>query len=273
MQQTVLVTGATDGIGLATAKQLVSLGHRVLVHGRSETKATLAVGQIKTSLKENISQEKLIPVWADLSEMSQVVELADKVKTLAPDLDVLLNNAGVYLNSRELSKDGFEMTFAVNHLTPFLLSHHLLPTLKERPQGRVITLSSIAHAKGRVRFDNLQSEKHFDGYDAYATSKLCNVLFTRALAAMTKNTRVTANCLHPGVISTKLLHAGFKLQGEPTSEGAKTSVFLATSPQVATITGAYFVNCKETMVSVSGQDDKLAVQLWKKSEELLKAWL
>lgn len=272
--RTVLVTGATDGIGLATAKKLFHLGHKVLVHGRSEEKARFATGQVITATTNpECSSKDAIPVWGDLSNMSEVVQLAHQVRKAAPELDVLLNNAGVYMNERVLTNDGFEMTFAVNHLAPFLLTHHLLPELKKRNHARVITVSSIAHSKGHLNLDNLQSEKHFDPYEAYAMSKLCNVLFTRALAALTKNTPVTANCLHPGVIATKLLHAGFNIQGEKTSDGAKTSVFLVTAPEAATTTGAYFVNSRETIASRLAQDDKLAVQLWKKSEELLKNWL
>lgn len=272
--KTVLVTGSTDGIGLATAKRLFIGGHKVLVHGRDEQKARFAVGQILIYGGETEkSSEQLIPVWGDLSDMSQVVALANQVKKLAPDLDVLINNAGVYMNQKVLTKDKFEMTFCVNHLAPYLLTHHLLPTLKSRPAARIVNVASIAHQKGHIEFDNLNGEKHFDAYDAYATSKLCNILFTRVLAAMLKNTPVTANCLHPGVIDTKLLRAGFNIHGEGVDKGSETSYRLAVDEAVEKTTGGYFVNNKETYPARAAQDDNLAVQLWKHSEALLKPWL
>lgn len=273
-QKTILVTGATDGIGLATVRRLFVGGHKVLVHGRSEQKAKFAIGQVLvfSGMKEDSKTDKLIPVWGDLSNFSEVVALAKQVEKLAPDLNVLLNNAGVFMNERIITKDGFEMTFAVNHLAAQLLTHHLLPILKDKPHARVVTVSSIAHSRGHIHFDNLNGEKHFEGYEAYAASKLMNVHFTRVSAALHKNSNVKFNCLHPGVIGTKLLRAGFNIQGEGVEEGCKTSVFLATDPSVAQTTGGYFVNSKETIPSRLGQDENLAVQVWKKSEELLKPW-
>ncbi len=270
----ILVTGGTDGIGLATCRNLFISGHRILLHGRNEKKANLAIEKILgvSGSKSGSSSSQIFPVWGDLSEMSQVVELAHQVQAKAPDLSVLINNAGVYMKDRVLTKDGFEMTFAVNQLAVHLLTHHLLPTLKTQRHSRVVTLSSVAHTRGHVDFDNLNSEKHFDGYDAYSASKLMNVLFTRCLAALNKGTGLTANCLHPGVIDTKLLRAGFNIQGEVPEAGCLTSVYLATSPEVESVTGKYFVNCQETIASRLGQDDKLAVQCWTKLEEILKPW-
>ena len=270
----ILVTGATDGIGLATARQLFELGHKIFVHGRNEKRAEFAIGQIlaHAALKTAPKSNRLVPVWGDLSEMSQVVSLARQVEALAPNLSVLINNAGVYMDKRVLSKDGFEMTFAVNHLAVHLLTHHLLSTLRNQNHARVVTVSSMAHSRGRIQFDNLNSEKHFDGHEAYATSKLMNILFTRCLAALNKDTSIRANSLHPGVIDTKLLRAGFSIRGDTIEQGCQTSVCLATDPELEMITGKYFVNCKETIPSRLGQDDNLAVQLWKKSEEILKPW-
>lgn len=273
--KTVLVTGSTDGIGLATAKQLFILGHKVLIHGRTKEKADLAVGSIfaQSGLADVNGKKRLIPVWGDLSHLNEVVELANQVKKIAPDLDVLLNNAGVYMEKRVLTADGFEMTFGVNHLAVQLLTHHLLPILKSRPSARVVTVSSIAHPKGHLEFDNLNGEKHFEGYAAYSTSKLCNILFTRVLAAILKDTNVTSNCLHPGVIDTKLLRAGFNIQGDSVDKGCETSVFLAIDPSVEKKTGGYYINSKETYPSRVAQDDNLAIKLWKKTEEILKPWM
>jgi NAD(P)-dependent dehydrogenase (short-subunit alcohol dehydrogenase family) len=273
--KTILVTGSTDGIGLATAKRLFIMGHRVLIHGRSEERAKLAVGQVLVHGGADPKKDtnRVLSVWGDLSVMSEVVELAYQVQKQAPDLDVLINNAGVYANELHLTKDGFELTFCVNHLAPFLLTHHLLETLKSRPSARIVNVASIAHQRAQLDFDNLKGEKHFDGYEAYSASKLCNVLFTRALAAILKNTHVTANCLHPGVIDTKLLRAGFNIQADTVDRGIETSVKLAVDPSVEKTTGGYFVNSKMSYASRLGQDDNLAVKLWKKSEDLLKSWL
>jgi len=273
--KTILVTGSTDGIGLATAKKLFVSGHRVVVHGRDEKKAKQALGQILTfgGLQADAKTDQIIPVWGDLSEMAQVVQLSEQVKKVAPELDVLINNAGVFMTTRVLSKDGFEMTFCVNHLAVHLLTRRLLDLLKSRPAARVVTVSSQVHSKGHLDFDNLNGEKHFDGYDAYANSKLCNILFTRDLAAFLKNTAVTSNCLHPGVIGTKLLRAGFNIQGDSPEQGAETPSYLAVHTAVGSTTGAYFVNSRLSYASRLGQDDTLAVKLWKKTEEILKPWL
>lgn len=273
--RTVLVTGSTDGIGLATAQKIFNASHKVLVHGRNETKARDAIRKIATDhgRKPDAKTDRLIPVWGDLSIMSEVVELAKQVKTVAPQLDVLVNNAGVYMTKRVLTKDGFEMTFAVNHLAAHLLTKHLLETLKSQPAARIVNVSSQTHSKGHLDFDNLNGEKHFDGDAAYANSKLCNVLFTRDLAALLKNTHVTANCLHPGVIDTKLLRAGFSIHGNSPDVGAETPYYLAVHSAVERVTGAYFVDMKMNFASRLGQDDTLAVKLWKKTEEILKPWL
>lgn len=275
MKKTILVTGATDGIGFATCKALVLLGHRVLVHGRTEEKARMAAGKIlvMAELKEDSKNPLLIPVWGNLSSMAEVRQLGQQVGKVAPELDVLINNAGVYMNERVLTGDGFETTFAVNHLAVHLLTHHLMPILKSRPEARVVTVSSIAHQKGKLNLDDLQASKKFDGYEVYSSSKLCNVLFTRCLAALNKNTSVTANCLHPGVINTKLLRAGFSIQGDTVERGAETSVFLAVDPGIQKFTAGYFINGKAAIPSRLAQDDNLAVRLWRKSEELLKPWL
>jgi len=273
--KTILVTGATDGIGLETARQLFEKGHKVFIHGRSEVKAREAIGKIMAvaSPAAHKNVDHLVTVHGDLSDMIQVVDLANQMKNLSPSLDVLINNAGVYMTQKVLTKDHFEMTFAVNHLAVFLLTHHLVPTLKVAADARVVTVSSMAHLGAHLDFDNLQSEKSFDGYKAYATSKLANILFTRAFAALNKHTNISANCLHPGVISTKLLHAGFTMKGDTVSKGAETSVYLADSLDVETVTGKYFVNRHEAVPSRAAQDDASAVKLWKKSEDLLQKYL
>lgn len=273
--KTILVTGATDGIGLETARQLFEAGNKIFVHGRNEAKAREGIGKImsvaSSAAHKNVGN--LVTVFGDLSDMDQVKKLAEQIKSQTEALDVLVNNAGVYMKQRELTKDHFEMTFAVNHLAVFLLTHHLLPVLKKSGHARVVTVSSMTHSSAKLDFDDLQSEKSFDPYEAYSNSKLCNILFTRAFAATNKNTNIAANCLHPGVIGTKLLRAGFNMKGDSVAKGAETSVYLAESIDVETVTGKYFVNCRETSPSRTAQDDALAVKLWKTSEELLKKYL
>jgi retinol dehydrogenase-12 len=266
---TVLVTGATDGIGRETARQLFTAGMHVLVHGRSETKARRQASM----LSENASGSKVTPVWADLSVMSEVVALADQVGHVASELDILINNAGIYAKRREITDDGFEKTMAVNHFAPYLLTRLLGPLLSKAPAARVVTVGSMAHQSGAIDLDDLAFENGFDGYTAYASSKLANVLFTRALAKRLSGTKVTANCLHPGVIDTKLLHAGFSMKGASVAQGAKTSVYLATPEKVANISGRYFDNCREATPSRRARDDQLAEALWMRSEQLLHRFL
>lgn len=267
--KTALVTGATDGIGFETARQLAAHGLRVLVHGRNAGKAAAAAQRIARGTPE----ARVEPVAADLARMAEVVALAGTVEAKAPTLDVLLNNAGVYTDVRRLTPDGLETTMAVNHFAPFLLTHHLLGAVKRAPQGRIVTVSSMAHASGEIDADDLSLVHGYSGYGAYSTSKLANVLFTVALAKRLTGTHVTANCLHPGVIATKLLRAGFGMGGASVERGARTSVYLATSPEVEGVTGKYFVDCQAATPSRRARDERLAEVLWEASQRTLAAWL
>jgi NAD(P)-dependent dehydrogenase (short-subunit alcohol dehydrogenase family) len=259
-----LVTGATDGIGLQTALELARLGAQVLVHGRSEQKASAACKALVTQHEAGHFE----PVWGDLSKLEEVRSLARQVLEKAPTLDVLLNNAGVFLAERIVTIDGHETTLQVNHLAPFLLTALLRPALEAAPQGRVVNVSSMAHARGKVVLDDLQSSS-YDGYGAYALSKLLNVHFTRELARRLKGTRVTTSALHPGVIGTKLLRAGFGMRGASLEKGARTSVYCATAPELAHVTGRYYSDAKETPCAPHADDPKLEKVLWEKSEELV----
>lgn len=266
--KTALVTGATDGIGHETASQLGALGWRVIVHGRNEAKARRAAAALTGGANGDTYQ----PAWGDFSRMKEVVALARQVLKQAPILDVLVNNAGVSVDTRTVTEDGFELTMAVNHFAHFLLTHHLLAALRAAPAGRIVTVSSMTHSSGRIDLADLAFAEHFDGYRAYATSKLANVLFTVAIAKRLAGTAVTANCCHPGVISTKLLHGRFGMGGAPVTRGARTSVYLASSPEVANVSGKYFDDCRQVSPARAARDAELAESLWEASERLLRAY-
>lgn len=256
-----LVTGATDGIGLETARALTQRGDTVLVHGRTAEKAKAAAASLGPLAT---------PVWGDLGALAQVRALAAQVAQVLGDrpLDVLINNAGVFEAERRESADGHELTMAVNHLAPFLLTKLLLPALTKAPQGRVVNVSSMAHARGRLDLTDFELKRHFEGYAAYATSKLANVLFTHALARRLAGTSVTTAALHPGVISTKLLRKGFGATGAPLAQGAKTSVYVATAPELAKVNGRYYSDSREVSPAAQANDEPLEEQLWELSERL-----
>ena len=267
--KTALITGATDGIGRQTARQLIAGGWRVLVHGRNQSKAA---DQAKALAREH-ADAHIEPVSGDLSRMSEVTALADQVRDAAPVLDVLINNAGVYEPRRHLTADGFERTMAVNHFAHFLLTRRLLDTITGAPGGRIVVVSSMTHQGARLDLGDLTFARGYSAYSAYAASKLANILFARALAERLEGTSTTVNALHPGVIGTKLLRAGFGMGGSPVEQGARTSVYLATSPEVQGVTGKYFVDSHEARMSTEARDRGLAQSLWAESERLLQAFL
>ena len=257
-----LVTGSTDGIGKETARRLAQMGATVLVHGRSRKRGEKALEEIL----ERTGSKKLGLVVGDLSSLSQVRGIAEQVKADYDRLDVLINNAGVVAEERTETEDGYELTFAVNHLAPFLLTALLLEELKESAPSRIITVSSIAHGGARIDFDDPNLERGYSMNKAYARSKLANLLFTYELARRLEGTGVTANALHPGVIGTKLLDVGFGGGGSPVEPGAETSVYLATSPEVEDVTGRYFRKNRETN---SSHDEEAQRKLWELSERMV----
>lgn len=269
--KTILITGATDGIGRETARQLLDQGHRLLIHGRNLEKAQRTIHDLGAAEKPVGPSAEA--VYGDLSDMGQVLDLAEQVKRKTAVLDVLIHNAGVFANEWQLTVDGLEFTMAVNHFAPFLLTHALLSHVQASPQGRFVTVSSIAHEGGRIDLQDLSLSRNFNGYRAYANSKLANVLFTVALSQRLMDGNTTANCLHPGVISTKLLHSGFGITGASVGEGARTSVFLATAPEVGQVSGRYFIDCETVKPSSIAQDRRLAEEFWLTTEAALQPFL
>lgn len=259
----ILITGSTDGIGRQTALELAKEQHEIIVHGRNAERGSKVVADLqKISGNENIHY-----LNADLSQFEEINKLAGEVRKKFSHLDVLINNAGVFETEEIILPNGLERTFMVNHISYFSLTLQLLDLLKNSDEARIVNVSSMAQA-GTIDFDNLQSEKYFDGYNAYAVSKLANVLFTYKLARLLKGTDITANCLHPGVIRTKLLHAGWGSGGASTETGAKTSVFVATDPSLKGKSGLYFVNLQERRSSAISYDQKIQDRLWEISLEI-----
>jgi len=268
--KTVLVTGSTDGIGLETAKQLAEMGAHVLLHGRDKGKGVQAVKKITQATCYGSVDLYL----ADFSSFKQVKRLADEISRENNALHGLINNAGNFYNQRYLNESGFEMTFAVNYLAPFLLTMLLLDLLKTSAPARIVNVASSAHRIiQRIDFENLQGEKRYDPFEAYALSKLGNVLFSNALAERLKSTHVTVNALHPGVVATKLLKKSYDLDGISAADGAATSVKLAAGMDVAKITGKYFRNAQQRQPSDVAMDEKNQEKMWKITREMLGRYL
>lgn len=262
---TVLFTGSTDGIGRQCALELAKSGATVLLHGRDGSRGKSVLEDIrKVSGNANVDL-----VIADFRSLAHVRRMAAEILDKYSRLDVLVNNAGTYLRKHEMTEDSFESTFAVNHLAPFLLTNLLLDLLKKCAPAKIINVSSMAHQQGRFDVTNLQAEKHFDAYGAYALSKLANLMFTYELARRLEGSGVTVNALHPGVISTKLLRAGFgSFGGRPVKDGADRIMHLIRMPHDANVTGRYFVDDKEAVSSTQACDPRLQKELWLLSEKL-----
>jgi NAD(P)-dependent dehydrogenase (short-subunit alcohol dehydrogenase family) len=261
----ILVTGSTDGIGKATALELARRGAHVILHGRDQEKGEAVLEEIEEKSKNH----HLDLFIEDLSSLERVRKLAFEVEYEYRRMHVLINNAGVFMPERKLSEDGIEMTFTVNYLAPFLLTRKLLDLLRDSSPSRIINVASVAHESARMDWDNLQGDRQYDGFQAYAFSKLALIMFTYALAEKLEGTGITVNCLHPGVIKTKLLRAGFgDYPGAPPQHGARTPVYLATSPDVENVSGKYFENCIPKRSSSLSYDRKLQEKLWEISEKL-----
>jgi NAD(P)-dependent dehydrogenase (short-subunit alcohol dehydrogenase family) len=270
-----LVTGATNGIGKVTALELAKMGATVIIVGRNPDKTEAVVNEVRAqSGNDNVKK-----ALADLSSMADVRALAQEFKRTYSRLDVLVNNAGAYFNKRHTTVDGYEMTFALNHLSYFLLTALLLDVLKSSAPARIVNVSSDAHRGARLDFNNLHGEQRFSGIAAYARSKLANVLFTYELVKRLQGTNVTANALHPGFVATGfgannglLMRAGIgimtRLMGISPEEGAKTTLYLASSPEVEGVTGKYFDKCRVVQSSAASYEVDARERLWQVSEQL-----
>jgi NAD(P)-dependent dehydrogenase (short-subunit alcohol dehydrogenase family) len=268
-----MVTGATSGLGAVTARELAQFGATVVVVGRDHGRCERQVESIKRQTGSRV--EALV---ADLSSQAQVRRLAGAFRRRFARLDVLVNNAGSYFMRRELSVDRLEMTFALNHLAHFLLTNLLLERLEASPSARVVNVSSSAHEQAKMDFEDLQCERHYERIEAYARSKLANLLFTYELARRLEGGRVTVNALDPGIVATNLGSNNGWLRTKVRNlfnrnligpeEGAATSVYLARSPEVEGVTGRYFFQRKEVGSSEASHDEADAETLWRMSEDL-----
>ena len=270
-----IITGATSGIGKVMAQELAKKGFDLVLPVRNMQK-----GQ---KLKEQILSENdtaIIDLFhCDLASLDSVKSFCDNFCNNYSKLDVLINNAGVWNKKRKVTVDGFEETFAVNHLSHFLMTNLLLDMLTASNDGRIINVASEAHRFARLNFDDLMSS-NYSHYKVYGRSKLANILFTLHLDSIINSDNLTVNCLHPGVVATNLfdrlgviINKLFKLFMVTSQEGAKTAIYLATSKEIKNTSGKYFKNCKQVQPWSAARDKNAAKKLWNESLKLTRAWL
>jgi NAD(P)-dependent dehydrogenase (short-subunit alcohol dehydrogenase family) len=270
----VVITGATSGIGEVAAQRLAGMGARIVLVARDKTRGEPALARLRRggrSLSHSIH-------YGDLSRISEMKRLAVEIAAAEPRIDVLINNAGAMFSSRETTEDNLERTFAVNHMAYFVLTLGLRERLLAASPARIVNTASDAHTGRVLEFDDLQSTQKFSALNVYGRSKLCNILFTRELARRWGGKGVTANCLHPGFVATRfgdrsgglLSHAVrlAKLFAISPQKGAETIVYLASSPDVASVSGEYFYKCRPAMPTTEARDDAAAKRLWIESAKL-----
>jgi NAD(P)-dependent dehydrogenase (short-subunit alcohol dehydrogenase family) len=273
--KTVIVTGSTNGIGYAAACELARKGAQTVLVSRSAEKCAQSVEKIK----RETGNTQVEFIAADLSTKAGVQEVAHEFKKRHTRLDVLLNNAGAIFMSRQVSSDGIEMTIALNHLNYFHLTILLLDVLKASSPARIVSVSSAAHRGGKINFDDIQFKKGYSGMKAYSQSKLANVLFTYEMARKLEGTKVTANALHPGFVDTgfaknngglvKFAMGLLKPMQRKVDEGAQTSIYLASSPEVEGVSGKYFADSKAVDSDPASYDKAAAEKLWQLSLEMI----
>ena len=279
--RTCLITGATDGIGKEAAIELAKKGCNLILIGRNKKKGEKVVKQIRKVADSYVDIDYFT---ADLMLMKEVSRVSDEVSRKYPKIDVLLNNVGAYFAFRGLTKEGFERTFALNHLGYFLMTKKLLPLVEKSNYKRIVNVSSSAHYGIDFEFDNLNGEKKYSGFDVYKKSKLANVMFTYELAKRVKDKGITANCLHPGFVSTNfgknnnflwrnVIRVAMWLTAINVKDGAKTSIHLACSDEVKDITGRFFANCEVKRGSSKAKNEEHNRRLWDISEDYVKKFV
>jgi NAD(P)-dependent dehydrogenase (short-subunit alcohol dehydrogenase family) len=272
--KTVVITGATSGIGEVAADRLAAKGARIVFIARDRARGEETLKHLNA-----IAPGAAHAVhYADLSRLSEMKRVGAEIAAAEPHIDVLINNAGAAFTQHQVTEDGLEMTFALNHMSYFVLTHFLRAQMGAC--GRIVSTSSGAHRGARLDFDDLQSEKKYSGFAVYGRSKLCNILFTRELARRLSGTGITANCLHPGFVATRFgsangglfavalgLAKNFALSPE---QGAQTIIYLASSPEVEGTSGLYFNKCKPETPTAAAQNDADASRLWEISAGLAR---
>jgi NAD(P)-dependent dehydrogenase (short-subunit alcohol dehydrogenase family) len=270
--KTVIITGATSGIGEVAAIRLAEKGARIVFTARDKARA----GDTMAALKRANPRGDHAMHMADLSQLSEMKRAAAALAR-EPQIDVLVNNAGALFNKRTETADGLEMTFALNHMAYFVITNISLGKLKAR--ARIVTVASNAHRGARLDFDDLQSRRGYTGFPVYSRSKLCNILFNRELARRLAGSGVTANALHPGFVATRfgndsggivraVLKVAKPIGAISPEEGAQTIIYLASSPDVAAVSGEYFYECKPATPTAEARNDDDAKRLWDISQKI-----
>jgi NAD(P)-dependent dehydrogenase (short-subunit alcohol dehydrogenase family) len=272
--KTVVLTGATSGIGLIAAGELAKKGARMVIVARDKARGEQTLAMLRQAgpgVDHSVH-------YADLSRIKEMKRVAADIAAAEPKIDVLINNAGALFNSRQLTEDGLELTFALNHVSYFVMAHGLRDRLVAAAPARLINTASDAHKGNKLDFNDLQSANGFSGMKVYGRSKLCNILFTRELARRWSGNSVTVNTLHPGFVSTRFgdesggyfsyLVRFAKLFAISPEKGAETIVYLASSPAVASTSGQYFYKCRPATPTREAQDDDSAGRLWQETAKL-----
>ena len=272
--KTVVITGGTSGIGEVAALELAQMGARIVLVAREKSRAEATLARLRKRGPELAHTAH----YADLTRLAEMKRVAAQIAAVEPRIDVLINNAGAMFGARRITQDGIERTFALNHMAYFVMTEGLCARLAGAGDARIVNTASDAHRGATLDFDDLQSEQGFGAMRAYGRSKLCNILFTRALARRLHGSGITAKCLHPGFVATRfgdqsgglISHMIWlaKFLAISPAEGARTIVHLASSPEVAGISGKYFYKCRATTPSPAAQDDQAALLLWERSAKL-----
>ncbi len=261
----ILITGATDGIGKETAKEAAEKGATLILHGRDENRIFQTIKDVK-EINKNV-----FGVKADFSDLNQVAEAVKDINDNFDKIDIIFNNAAEFLHERVITKDGFERTFQVNYLAHVLLTEKLISKIKDIEGSRILNITSMIHSSS-IDFENMQGEKSYSGSEAYSLTKLLNILHTYKLARKYENDKVCINCLHPGVIETKLLNAAWK-GGMPVSEGAANLIYAAESEAISGVSGLYLENRRPMQSSPASYNTEIQDKLYDISLNMLKSYL